>query len=79
MNYRFKYRRRLFFRSFVVEGHKYDEPQDKMILYMPSGGLREIPHWRDCSARLGSDWVFAVKKSMEQKAGQAITLAGDKC
>lgn len=74
MEYKFRFRRRfrLFFRSFTVIGHRYDDNLDKMVLYIPDGGVREISRWKYCDAKLGTDWALAMKKDMEAKAGQAI-------
>jgi hypothetical protein len=72
--YRFSYRRRLFWRTFVVIGSKHEPQNDKMVLFFPDGGLREIARWSRCEARLGADWVAAMKKQMEAQAGQSIPL-----
>lgn len=75
MQYLFKYRRRLFWKSHTVTGHGYDQGQNKMILYYPDGSVRELSNWSRCEVALGTDWVLSVKKNMEQKAGQTIPLA----
>ena len=75
MRYVFKYRRRYFWVRETVIGHGYDPVQNKMILYFPSGAVREIAEWSKCEVALGTDWVLATKKSIEQKAGQPIALA----
>lgn len=77
MNYVFKYRRRLFWKSETVSGHRYEADQDKMVIYYPDGAVKELSKWSKCEVALGKDWVLAVKKNMEQKAGQAIPLAVD--
>jgi len=74
MQYKFTYRRRLFWRSLFVIGHVYIAEQDKMALFFADGSVREIAHWRDCSVRLGADWVSAQRKSLEQQSGQTIPL-----
>ena len=45
-----------FWRSAKVIGHQYETGSNKLILYFPEGGLREIAHWNDCEMLLGSDW-----------------------
>ena len=78
MTYKFHYRRRLqlLFRTFTVVGHSYNKDMDRMMLYLPDGGVHEICQWSWCDARLGQDWVLAMKKDMEKKAGQSIPVAG---
>jgi hypothetical protein len=75
MQYKFKYRRSLFWKSVIVIGHGYNQPQDKMTLYYPDGSVQEIAFWSKCEVALGTDWVLAQKKNMEQKTGQPISLA----
>lgn len=77
MNYVFKYRRRLLWKSETVNGHRYEQSQDKMVIYFPDGAVRELSSWSKCEVSLGSDWVLAMKKNMEKQAGQAIPLAVD--
>ena len=45
-----------FWHSAKVIGHQYETKSNKLILYFPDGGLREIAHWNDCELLLGSDW-----------------------
>lgn len=79
MEYVFKYRRRVFWSSVKVIGHNYDQPQNKMVLFLPDGSIREIANWSQCEASLGTDWVLARKKQLEQQSGQTIPLSvGDK-
>jgi hypothetical protein len=54
----------------VVTGHTYERKQDKMVLFLPDGGIREIKHWQDCELWLKSDWVLATKESIKAEAGQ---------
>ena len=79
MKYIFKYRKggSWLWNKKEVVGHKYEESQNKMILYYPNGGLKEIAHWTDHEVELGVDWMLAIKKSMEEKAGQSIPLKVD--
>ena len=75
MTYLFKYRRRSpFFTSRKVTGHRYEEKQDKMVIFYEDGSLEEIRKWRDCECALGTDWVLACKKTMEKDSGQTIPL-----
>ena len=45
-----------FWHSLNVIGHQYETGSNKLIVYFPDGGLREIAHWNDCELLLGSDW-----------------------
>ncbi len=74
MTYKFKYRRFIFWRSFTLMGHHYDNTQNKMVVYFPDGSCQEIKRWNLHEVKLGTDWVVAVKKDMENKAGMAIPL-----
>ncbi len=76
MQYKFKFRRKTWlpFRGITVVGHRYDQSQDKMILYFPDGSVQEIANWAKCEVKLGTDWVLAQQKSMEKQAGQPIPL-----
>lgn len=74
MQYEIKYKRWLFWKKIKVVGHRYESTADKMALYFADGSIREIPQWSKCEVVLGTDWVLAVKKDLETKAGQAIPL-----
>lgn len=74
MTYKFRFKRHFFYRTLCVIGHKYDQTQDKMILYFTNGGIEELNDWRHCNLKLGPDWVLAQKKYMEDQAGQAIPI-----
>jgi hypothetical protein len=75
MSYVFKFKRKFFWHKVTVIGHGYNEQQDKMVLYLPGGSIRELRKWRDCEVFLGTDWVLAQKKMMEEKAGTTIPLS----
>ena len=53
--YKLKYRRG----DFVI-GHQYETDSNKLICYLPDGGLREIAHWSDCEIILGADWQSLI-------------------
>jgi hypothetical protein len=76
MEYKFVYKhhKKFFWQYRIVVGHRYDQHTDKMCLFFTTGGVAEIPHWKDYEVKLGTDWVLAVKTSMEQQSGQAIPL-----
>jgi hypothetical protein len=57
-------------RKLLVTGHTYERKQNKMVLYLPDRGIREIKHWWDCELWLKSDWVLATKESIKAEAGQ---------
>ena len=63
-------RRKVWFTKATVIGHNYDKDQNKMILYLPGGGIREIAHWSDCECKLGVDWVGAQAAQIKKEAGQ---------
>jgi hypothetical protein len=74
MRYKFTWKRHLLKKTQLVIGHQYDNNQDKMVLYLEDGGVREIKKWKDCECFLGSDWVASTKKNLESKVGQTIPL-----
>jgi hypothetical protein len=74
MSYIFRWKRSWFWKKRLVSGHRWEEKQDKMILYYPNGSLEEISEWSKCSVRSGVDWVLAIKKQMEKESNQAINL-----
>lgn len=74
MQYKFKFRRKWFWKTLDVVGHKYDEKQDKMIIYLKKGGLQEIKNWKNCEVKLGMDWMLETKKEMEKTVGQNIPM-----
>jgi hypothetical protein len=55
-------------------GHSLDKNQDKMVVYMEDGGIREIAKWAECEVRLATDWVLATKDQMEKEANQPVKL-----
>lgn len=77
MTYKFRYKSRLFYRSVTVVGHQYNKELDRMSLLLPDGGILEIAQWCCYDCKLGQDWVLALKKDMESKAGQPIAINRD--
>jgi hypothetical protein len=75
MSYVFKWKRGFLWQKQKVIGHRYEPEQNKMILYLEGGCVREIKKWLDCEVYLGQDWVLAVKKDAEIKSGTTIPLA----
>lgn len=47
---------------------------DRMIVYIEGGGVLELPHWKECECRLGTDWVLATKEVAEREAGQKMVM-----
>ena len=74
MGYKFKFKKKWFWRTVSVSGHQYNQDQDKMILYKKDGGIEEVPNWKQCSVKLGADWVIAVQKNVEKESGRSIPL-----
>ncbi len=70
--YIFYWRKGYFWQKIKVAGHNYDKDQDKMILYLPNGGLREISNWNKAECKLGIDWVAATKQSIRNEAGEQL-------
>ena len=60
--YKLKYRRGDFgiWHTIKVIGHQYEPDSNKLICYLPDGGLREIAHWSDCEIILGADWQSLI-------------------
>lgn len=78
MTYKFSYKLYgLLFKSVTVLGHGYNKELDRMTLYLPNGGIKEIANWSAHDCMLGSDWVLAMKKEMEAKSGQPIVIDRD--
>jgi len=65
--YKFKWRRYFFWKTVLVTGHKFEEEQNKLILYLQDGSIREIKHWLDCECKLGADWVNLTKESIREE------------
>jgi hypothetical protein len=61
--YKFKFKRRWFFKTIKVIGHRYQQENDKMTLFTVNGGIHEVPNWKDCECILGKDWEQAVKEA----------------
>lgn len=75
MSYIFRWKRFFLWKKQKVIGHRYEPDQNKMILYLQNGSVREIAKWDNCEVFLGQDWVLAVKKDAELKSGTTIPLA----
>jgi hypothetical protein len=78
MRYKFQYKRRWFWKTVEVMGHRYDEKSDRMDLHLPSGAILSIGEWRKHSLKLGTDWVLATKSMMESESGQDVKLKVEK-
>jgi len=59
---------------FIIQGHRYEQSMNKMVLFFQDGSVREIPNWSSREVVLGVDWVLAVKKQMEAQSGQSVPL-----
>lgn len=69
--YMFRWKRKIFWSKVKVNGHRYDEDQDKMLLFFEEGGLREIKKWSDCELKLGIDWFAVTEHDIKETAGVA--------
>lgn len=74
MRYVFSWRRWFFWHRIEVVGHHWEQSQDKMVVYLKDGGLREIKSWKNCEVKLGADWFAETKKEMEKSVGQPIAV-----
>jgi hypothetical protein len=75
MVYRFAWRRRFFWKSLKVMGHRYEKDQNKMVLFFEDGSVRELKEWTSCEVFLRQDWVLARKKQMESDSGLNVPLS----
>ena len=78
MEYIFKYRKKWRWQSKLIEGHRLDQENNRMDLFMKNGSIFSIGNWSQYDLNLGSDWVLATKKKMEEEAGVDIKLNGNK-
>lgn len=74
MNYQFKYKKGLFWRSIEACGHKLNETLNRMDIYHKNGSITSICEWSKCDVKLGTDWVLSTRKQMEKESGQDIKL-----
>lgn len=72
--FKFKKSGALFWKTRIVTGSRMEKEIDRMVLFFEDGGIEEITNWSKYDARLGVDWVLAIKDQMEKEAGQAIKL-----
>jgi hypothetical protein len=76
MTFKLKYRRhgQWFFRTIVATGINLEKDLDRLIVYLPGGGIKEIHKWSECDSLVGVDWLVAKQKDIESKAGQAVPV-----
>ena len=67
--YLFKWKRFIFWRKLKVNGHRYDEDQDKMLLFFEECGIKEIKEWSKCELQLGVDWFAITEQDIKETAG----------
>jgi hypothetical protein len=67
--YYFRWKRSWFFHKLKVVGHQFEKDQNKMLLFLPNGGLQEIANWGQCECKLDIDWVLATKEQIKEEAG----------
>lgn len=73
---RFKHKSNLLWKKRTVEGHRYAQEIDKMILHFPESKIEEIPEWSKCHVKLGQDFFLAQKEAMEKETGVDVKLKG---
>jgi hypothetical protein len=74
MTYKILYRKRFFWKSITVIGHRLDKELNRMDFYIPDGSIVSLTKWDRYDMRLGLDWVLFTKKQMEKESGQQIPL-----
>lgn len=74
MEYVFKMRKGLFWRTHKAVGHALNIEADRMDIYLKDGGITSIGSWSKYELKLSTDWVRAVQKRMEEESGQDIKL-----
>lgn len=72
--YKFKFKRRLFWKTLKATGHNYLKDMDKMDVFLVGGGIYSIPNWSKYHLKLEKDWVLFVQKDMEKKTGSSINV-----
>jgi len=72
ITFKFKCKRKRigFWKTYVVSGFRRDD--NRMCLFFEDGTTLELCEWSKYDCKLGTDYFDAVKKVMEQKAGQSI-------
>lgn len=74
MTYKFFYKKRFFWESILVVGHRLDKELNRMDFYIPDGSIMSLTNWDRYDMKLGIDWVLFTKKQMEKESGQQIPL-----
>lgn len=74
-SFRYKKPGGLFWRKSKVSGYNLQTERDRMLLFLPDGGLIEIPQWSTYMCKLGIDWVLATKDQMEKESGKDIKVS----
>lgn len=72
--YKFKIKRFFFWKTYNVIGHQLHTELNRMDLFLPDGSLFSISQWDKYDLKLGTDWVLATKKKLEEESNQQITL-----
>ncbi len=70
ITFKIKIRKRFFWEEFIISGFR--QENDRMCLFFEDGSCLELSKWSRYDCQLGTDYFDAVKKIMEQKAGQSI-------
>jgi len=76
MTYFFKWRKSgsIFYKKEKVRGHRFEEKQNKMILYLEKGEIKEIAKWTDHECFLGLDWILFTEENMKKESGQNVKI-----
>ncbi len=77
MKYKFKVKKNFFWKNYTVIVHSYFKEWDRRDRYFEDGGILSFGSWKNYDLRLGTDWVLATKKKMEEESGTNINLKVD--
>lgn len=74
MEYNFKCKKNLFWKTYKVVGHHVDTPNDRIDLYFKDGSIKSIGNWSKYDLILGADWVLAQKEYLEKESGKEVNI-----
>ena len=74
MEYKFYFKRKLFWNSEIVVGHHLEN--DVMTLFKKNGCLLTISQWHLYDMQLKEDWVLATKMNAEKETGIKLSVGG---
>jgi len=72
--YFYHYKKKWFWKKIQIIGHQWNKETDKMVLYLPNGGIQELPNYSKLEVKLNEDWVLSIKEQAEKESSQKINL-----